>query len=275
MKKTKMLTAVLIVMALMSIMTVYSFAADIFKEKWSEDRTAEYLATICTVGQDGKIQLNKKIENIIKADPSDDNDTINVEIKLDKADDDYSVEISTTAWNKLVTLGKEIYDKESIKNRVSGIGENFDISADTEGAGQVLSGLQPLVARVVGIIFYLIVLGAGLFTALDLVYITMPVFRNVVEEQKQSGQGVFAGQDKKTGQTKVRFITDEAQYAVMHCNVESGKSPIGIYIVKRIWAYIMIGLVIYILATGRVSLIVNIAINLVSGIIEGLSALGQ
>ena len=77
------------------------------------------------------------------------------------------------------------------------------------------------------------------------------------------------------GMNKMRFVTDEAIYAVQSAAVGSGKSAISIYLGKRVFAFIMTGVVIYILLTGNVSLIVNVVLNFISGLIKALEGLGK
>ena len=75
------------------------------------------------------------------------------------------------------------------------------------------------------------------------------------------------------GNATLRFVTDDAQYAVSQGTVESGKSPWGIYFRKRVMSYVLLAIVLFILLTGNISLITNIALNIVSGIMNVLSGL--
>lgn len=164
--------------------------------------------------------------------------------------------------------------KYIVKSKVDGMGTTFNVSADTDTAGVALSGIESLVGVIVGILCYVITLGMTLFTALDLCYITMPVFRNKCEDMKQSGNGVMTKTDKQSGETKLRWITDEAVYSVNTCSVETGKSALTVYLKKRVLAFVLLAVVLFILFTGNIQLIVNIAINLVAGIMDALSSLG-
>lgn len=172
--------------------------------------------------------------------------------------------------NYAVSVAKK-YD---VKSSVEGMGTNFNVKADTETAGIALSGLESVVSVVVGILCYAITLGMTLFTALDLCYITMPVFRNKCEDMKQSGNGAMVKTNKETGETQLRWITDEAVYSVQACAVETGKSPLTMYLKKRVIAFVMLAIVLFILFTGNIQLIVNIAINFIAGLMDALSSLG-
>lgn len=172
--------------------------------------------------------------------------------------------------NYMVSVTKK-YD---VKSSVDGMGTNFNVKADTETAGIALSGLESVVSVIVGILCYAITLGMTLFTALDLCYITMPVFRNKCEDMKQSGGGAMVKTNKETGETQLRWITDEAVYSVQVCAIETGKSPLTMYLKKRVIAFVMLAIVLFILFTGNIQLIVNIAINFIAGLMDALSSLG-
>ena len=155
---------------------------------------------------------------------------------------------------------------------VSTITDGLNIGADTAGATALLSGFAPIISLVVGIIVVLVTMGMTLFTAFDIAYIAFPVFRNKCEEQKMNGTGYNVKKDSN-GNVSLRFVTDDAQYAVSEGTIENGKSPWGIYFRKRLMSYILQAIVLFILLTGNISMITNIALNIVSGIMNVLSGL--
>lgn len=155
---------------------------------------------------------------------------------------------------------------------VSNITDGLKIGADTAGATALLSGFAPIISLVVGVIVVLVTMGMTLFTAFDIAYIAFPVFRNKCEEQKMNGTGYNVKKDS-SGNVSLRFVTDDAQYAVSEGTIENGKSPWGIYFRKRIMSYILLAIVLFILLTGNISMITNIALNIVSGIMNVLSGL--
>ena len=155
---------------------------------------------------------------------------------------------------------------------VSTITDGLNIGADTAGATALLSGFAPIISLVVGVIVVLVTMGMTLFTAFDIAYIAFPVFRNKCEEQKMNGTGYNVKKDSN-GNVSLRFVTDDAQYAVSEGTIENGKSPWGIYFRKRIMSYVLLAIVLFILLTGNISLITNIALNIVAGIRNVLSGL--
>ena len=155
---------------------------------------------------------------------------------------------------------------------VSTITDGLNIGADTAGATALLSGFAPIISLVVGVIVVLVTMGMTLFTAFDIAYIAFTVFRNKCEEQKMNGTGYNVKKDS-SGNVSLRFVTDDAQYAVSEGTIENGKSPWGIYFRKRIMSYVLLAIVLFILLTGNISLITNIALNIVSGIMNVLSGL--
>lgn len=162
----------------------------------------------------------------------------------------------------------------ALKSDIDNMAVDFSIKADLEGAGVALSGLEEVVSVLIGVLCYAVVLGMTLFTSLDLCYLTMPVFRNKCEDMKQSGNSVMT-KTGSNGETKLRWVTDEAVYAVQSCAVDTGKSPLTVYLVKRVWAFILLAIVIYILFTGNIQLLANIAVNFVAGIMDALRTLGS
>ena len=155
---------------------------------------------------------------------------------------------------------------------VSTITDGLNIGADTSGATALLSGFAPIISLVIGVITVLVTMGMTLFTAFDIAYIAFRVFRNKCEEQKMNGTGYNVKKDSN-GNVSLRFVTDDAQYAVSEGTIENGKSPWGIYFRKRIMSYILLAIVLFILLTGNISMITNIALNIVSGIMNVLSGL--
>lgn len=155
---------------------------------------------------------------------------------------------------------------------VSTITDGLNIGADTTGATALLSGFAPIISLVVGVIVVLVTMGMTLFTAFDIAYIAFPVFRNKCEEQKMNGTGYNVKKDSN-GNVSLRFVTDDAQYAVSEGTIENGKSPWGIYFRKRVVSYVLLAIILFILLTGNISMITNIALNIVSGIMNVLSGL--
>ena len=152
------------------------------------------------------------------------------------------------------------------------ITDGLGLQADTTGATAMLSGFMPILSLVIGVMVVLITVGMTIFSAFDIAYIAFPVFRNKCEEAKASGTGPMVGKTS-SGETKLKIVTMDAQYAVQQGSIENGKSPWVLYFKQRIFSYIMLAIILFILMTGNISLITNIALNLVSGIMNILSGL--
>lgn len=180
------------------------------------------------------------------------------------------------------TLGlncDSIVNKGSVSDAKSKLNEGLDtqyIQGDLGAATRTMAGFKRFIQTIVGIIAYGIILGMVLFTSMDLCYITMPVFREKTEQiaQSQSGNKAVTTTDKKTGETKVRWVTDEARFVVEQCSISEGKNPLFMYLKKRALAYVLVVLVIFILITGRINIITDMALNFVSGILDVIEELG-
>lgn len=225
-------------------------------------------------------------------------------VEMDKADDVYSFKgdnsafVPTTAkevdisrwhiieYHPVGTEDPTIYGVYSdyigkvrsaaTSGKVDNMVSDIQISANTTGAQTLLSGLEGIIALVVGILAYVVVIALPVFTALDVCYITMPLFREKSESVKNRGDtfGNVMTKTRKNGSQGLRFITDEAQYAVESASLAEGKSALKTYLFKRMGSFVMLAIVLYILIGGQVNVIVKLAINLVSGVMGALGGLG-
>lgn len=164
-----------------------------------------------------------------------------------------------------------VSDVDFISEGVKGLG------ADTQTATKMLQGFIPVMNIVLGLIVILISIGMTIFSAFDIAYLAFPVFRNKCEEAKQTGQGLMASgkTNAKTGETKLRFVSDEAQYAITASETtQSGKNPFVIYFKKRILAYLLLAITVFILLTGNVTVLTKIAVDLVGGILDLIAGIG-
>lgn len=163
----------------------------------------------------------------------------------------------------------------SVGKKVDNMGGYFDLTADMDAGAAALSGFIEPIRALTGMLLWAVCLGMTLFSVLDICYITIPAFRNKCNDAKSSHSALSADMHNNPSgqQTKFRFVTDEAVIAVTEGAIGSGKQPLFIYLRKRVLAYVALGIVIYILFTGNIGLIVDIAINVVSGIMELLGQL--
>ena len=172
-------------------------------------------------------------------------------------------------------LTKQINQSNNNSKTVEGVTDITDglsITADTGGAANLLHGFTPLISLGLGILVTLTTIGMTIYSACDVAYIAFPVIRNKCEDMKMEGEGIGVHK-KANGESALIFISDEAQYAVQQGSIESGKSPWAIYFGKRIVSYVLLAIILFILLTGNISLITNIAIKVVSGIMNVLGGL--
>lgn len=173
----------------------------------------------------------------------------------------------TEAVEAIKQAKKNAEAADSLKDITSGL----NIEADTGTATTILSGFTGIISTILGIMVVLISIGMTIFSAFDLCYIAFPVFRNKCEEAKQTGQGVMASSkvNKQTGETKLRFVSDDAQFAVVSADtVQSGKNPFVIYFGKRVLSYVILAILLFILLTGNITVFTSLALKVVSGILE-------
>lgn len=168
----------------------------------------------------------------------------------------------------------QAYKSAKVTDDTVNITNGLDISANTSQATDMLSGVIPIVNIFLGLVVVLITAGLAVFTACDVMYITMPVFRNKCEDAKAAGTGPAVTKTANGG-TKLRFVTDEAIYAVNNCGLDTGKNPLTVYLGKRVLAYIIVSILLFILLTGNISIITNIAVKVVSGLMNVLQGLAS
>ena len=159
-------------------------------------------------------------------------------------------------------------DIDSTKTEIT---KALDIKANITEATDTLSGLQPFITTILGVICYIAILAMAVFTSFDVCYITMPVFRGKMESKAAQG-GIGTRESKATGERKLAVITDDAIQAVEEA-ANSGKKPMVVYLKKRIASYIAIAVVIYLLMSGNISLLVSLALKAISGVMRQLEKL--
>ena len=247
------------------------------------------MSTIAFAAQ-AESKLTDEQENWLKSNITIDGDNIvaadmNVKGKLSTtvpSNGDYCMLVLSTGgtlyWSSSndTSLGASItrsINNTSATDKMQGLTNNLDINADTAGAGVMLSGLAPIINLFLGIIATFIMFGMAISSSLDICYIAFPVFRNKCEDMKAEGNkhGTKKGAN---GEVKLRWVTDDAQYAVNATVTEgNGKSPWTLYFKKRVAAYIFLTIIMFILLTGNITLITDIALKVVSGIMNVLQSL--
>ena len=162
------------------------------------------------------------------------------------------------------------------QNQLDKIQEMNKITPNYDIASEILSPFMPYVNALLGIVTTIVVTVMSLLTALDLCYIAIPALRNFMNDNE--------GMQKtdSNGKKKLRFVSDEAQYAVDSTVGRSGDSssksggnggytsPWGAYFKTRIVSYIFLAVAITILLTGNITIITNLALKLVGGLMNVL-----
>lgn len=160
--------------------------------------------------------------------------------------------------------GREVETLENIDNTT------FNLKADTAGATGILDGLRQPLSIFLGVIVVLITTGMTIFTAFDLCYIAFPVFRGKMDTAKANGTKGVTRTDSK-GNTKLTFVTEDAQYAVVAAETtQTGKSAFIIYGKKRVISFVVLAVLIFILLTGNINVFANIGLKLASGVLKAL-----
>ena len=162
---------------------------------------------------------------------------------------------------------------EMTTDKVSDITDGLLVEADTGAAVTMLSGFSGFINLILGFIVVVITMMMAIYTGFDVAYIAFPVFRNKCEDAKFSGNSALT-KTGSNGQTKLRFVTDEAQRAVAQsASSEGGKSPWAIYFGSRVVSYVMVAIILFMFATGNINIITNLALKAVDGVMKVLQTL--
>ena len=120
--------------------------------------------------------------------------------------------------------------------------------------------IYDITSFILGVLTFFIVWFMFLITALDICYITIPIFQEKVRQERWDGS---------PGGSKFRIVSNAARIAVDTGNSQ-GVSPLKIYLKKRIAMYCICGIMLYISFVGF-NVIVNLVTHIVLQILNALS----
>lgn len=173
--------------------------------------------------------------------------------------------------DNIANVYKSIANTSTATNRVEEITGDLNIAADTKTATSLLSGFIPVISTLLGILTVGITLAMTVFSGVDICYIAFPAVRGKMEDSRNTG-GVMS-QKTSDGGTKLRFVSDEAQWAVQEAITNPGKNAMVMYFGKRVISYIVLSIVLFIIMTGNISLITNLALKAVDGVLRVLQGI--
>lgn len=253
---TLMATMIMIFAMSITVLADYNSANDVVKD-------------LCTNGI-----VHSQLKNWVSTDSSkgDQSAVVDNTTFYWKSEDNSA--IITAGNNVASTKQSKINDDRAIED-FSSVTAGFGLEADVATAGAALSGFTGALKVLMGAIVIMISIGMTVFSGFDLCYIAFPVFRNKCEDAKQSGSGMMVSNKKgANGESKLRFVSDDAQYAVVAADTtQSGKNPFVIYFSKHLLSYIVLAILLFIFLTGRVTVFTDIALRLVSGILNMLQGI--
>lgn len=163
----------------------------------------------------------------------------------------------------------------AISKGITDISTNFKVDADITGATKAMEGFLPLLRGLTGVLAVITILGLGVFTAFDVVYLAFPVAKGKMDSAAQAGaaQGgsMMTSKNHQTGEAKFRLVTDDAMAAYDEAT-QAGKQPWIAYLKRRWLTYVLCSIIIYILLSGNMAIFVNWALSAISGLIDTISA---
>ena len=170
---------------------------------------------------------------------------------------------------KIAGLQGDVEDEAAASAGTTQLGGLFK-PADLTGAATTLASFVGPLTLFTGILATVAILGLSLFTACDVIYLSFPI-AHAKMDSAGAGSGMMGGSTKDGG-TKFRLVTDDAMQVYEETS-KDGRSPWVPYLKRRGLTFILMAIIIYILLTGKITLIIDISLNLVQGIIDSLSKL--
>lgn len=146
---------------------------------------------------------------------------------------------------------------------IADITEQLKPHADINQGARTLKPIMKIVNLIIGILASAFCILIGLFTAIDILYLVVPALHNSLDEKAMA-----KGQTGKDGGVKPRLVSEDAcqAYNEVMNEANGGKNLLLVYLKKRIGAYIAVGIVLYMLLSGNLSLLVNIVLKALNGV---------
>lgn len=161
---------------------------------------------------------------------------------------------------------------EYANSQLDQITNTLGIQANIVAAIDSLESITPLIERISGLIVVVTLLGMAVFTAFDIAYLVFPVAKASMDSAASSGNKSVSTTDKKTGEAKFRWVTDDAINAYKEYT-DTGKNALICYLGKRVWSYAAVAIVVYILMSGNVVIIIKFVLNMLSSLFGMLGGL--
>lgn len=274
MRINKTVKTVLIASCLSAMLSVTAFAATSQELGDAISKSGVTVTADMAYGVGGKTDGNQGSDQDVTVTASDGNTYYMTSAQADKL----KGQIESQAKANQEAADAEKKTTTDVKNQISGdasvINKTFG-KADLNAAGTALSGFSSWIQLMTGILATLAIIGTTLFTAVDICYLAFPVMQGKMNEAGNSG-GAMSG-TTKNGEAKFKFVTDDAveAYQEAHGGGANGQGGGGgnqwvIYLKKRAFAFIFLAIIIFILLTGKISFIIEIALKAVDGIINQL-----
>ena len=141
--------------------------------------------------------------------------------------------------------------------------------ANLTGATQSLGGFSKLISLATGTIVVGVTMLMAVFTAFDVAYLVFPVAKSGMDKAGNSGNRMASSTNKTTGESKFRWVTDDAMSAWEDAN-QTGQNPLFLYAKKRIISYIALAFILFIFMTGRLGLIMEMSLKVFSNVFEAI-----
>jgi len=182
-----------------------------------------------------------------------------------EADYDTFVAMSATISTANAGISSGSDAANTLKNSIA----SMNPSADVTGATRSLNGFNSLISLTTGTIVVAVTMLMALFTAFDVAYLVFPIAKDNLDKAGNSGNRMTSTTNKTTGESKFRFVTDDAQNAYQDAS-QTGQNPLFIYAKKRLISYIALAFILFIFMTGRLGLIMEAALKIFSNVFDAL-----